>query len=252
MPQNGQKRRKVQKPKKCTNENWPIFIPCDVDDHFWWSKQAKNTQKQPYLVGLSENRWKNTKNAISQKGLAKRFWKLVKFMSYMCTLRIKSKQTSYRKVRLDMVWGKCELPARLLCILPCFFVFAPLIAFVLKLFPTVRAIIHTSVTAVFFKRYWKIEYVPTTHNVLWTQVVLITWSDHVLTEVWSEHDSWIVCSIFCSVVKHQLTSLRKLLSNVKWETQTLWMWNIWSFVVQLVSVAIHQNKEKVKWGNGHD
>ena len=108
MPQNGQKRQKVQKPKKCTNENWPIFIPCDVDDHFWWSKQAKNTQKQPYLVGLSENRWKNTKNAISQKGLAKRFWKLVKFMSYMCTLRIKSKQTSYRKVRLDVVWGKCE------------------------------------------------------------------------------------------------------------------------------------------------
>ena len=107
MPQNGQKRRKVQKPKKCTNENWPIFIPCDVDDHFWWSKQAKNTQKQPYLVGLSENRWKNMKNAISQKGLAKRFWKLVKFMSYMCTLRIKSKQTSYRKVRLDVVWGKC-------------------------------------------------------------------------------------------------------------------------------------------------
>ena len=109
MPQNGQKRQKVQKPKKCTNENWPIFIPCDVDDHFWWSKQAKNTQKQPYLVGLSENRWKNTKNAISQKGLAKRFWKLVKFMSYMCTLRIKSKQTSYRKVRLDVVWGKCAL-----------------------------------------------------------------------------------------------------------------------------------------------
>ena len=107
MPQNGQKRQKVQKPKKCTNENWPIFIPCDVDDHFWWSKQAKNTQKQPYLVGLSENRWKNTKNAISQKGLAKRFWKLVKFMSYMCTLRIKSKQTSYRKVRLDVFWGKC-------------------------------------------------------------------------------------------------------------------------------------------------
>ena len=107
MPQNGQKRRKVQKPKKCTNENWPIFIPCDVDDHFWWSKQAKNTQKQPYLVGLSENRWKNTKNAISQKGLAKRFWKLVKFMSYMCTSRIKSKQTSYRKVRLDVIWGKC-------------------------------------------------------------------------------------------------------------------------------------------------
>ena len=28
-------------------------------------------------------------------------------MSYMCTLRIKSKQKSYRKVRLDMVWGKC-------------------------------------------------------------------------------------------------------------------------------------------------
>ena len=107
MPQNGQKRQKVQKPKKCTNENWPIFIPCDVDDHFWWSKQAKNTQKQPHLVGLSENRWKNTKNAISQKGLAKRFWKLVKFMSYMCTLRIKSKQTSYRKVRLDVIWGKC-------------------------------------------------------------------------------------------------------------------------------------------------
>ena len=107
MPQNGQKRQKVQKPKKCTNENWPIFIPCDVDDHFWWSKQAKNTQKQPYLVGLSENRWKNTKNAISQKGLAKRFWKLVKFMSYMCTLRIKSKQTSCKEVRLDVVWGKC-------------------------------------------------------------------------------------------------------------------------------------------------
>ena len=107
MPQNGQKRQKVQKPKKCTNENWPIFIPCDVDDHFWWSKQAINTRKQPYLVGLSENRWKNTKNAISQKGLAKRFWKLVKFMSYMCTLRIKSKQTSYRKVRLDVFWGKC-------------------------------------------------------------------------------------------------------------------------------------------------
>ena len=109
MPQNGQKRQKVQKPKKCTNENWPIFIPCDVDDHFWWSKQAKNTQKQPYLVGLSENRWKNTKNAISQKGLAKRFWKLVKFMSYMCTLRIKSKQTSCKEVRLDVVWGKCAL-----------------------------------------------------------------------------------------------------------------------------------------------
>ena len=30
-------------------------------------------------------------------------------MSYMCTLRIKSKQTSYRKVRLDVVWGKCEV-----------------------------------------------------------------------------------------------------------------------------------------------
>ena len=30
-------------------------------------------------------------------------------MSYMCTLRIKSKQTSYRKERLDVVWGKCAL-----------------------------------------------------------------------------------------------------------------------------------------------
>ena len=28
-------------------------------------------------------------------------------MSYMCTSRIKSKQTSYQKVRLDVFWGKC-------------------------------------------------------------------------------------------------------------------------------------------------
>ena len=81
------------------------------------------------------------------------------------------------------------------------------------------------------------NWVPTTHNVLWTRVVLISWSDHVLTEVWSEHDSWIVRRIICCVVKHQLTSWRKLLSNVKWETQTLWC-----FVIQLVSVAIHQDE----------
>ena len=29
-------------------------------------------------------------------------------MSYMCTLRIKSKQTSCKEVRLDVVWGKCD------------------------------------------------------------------------------------------------------------------------------------------------
>ena len=63
------------------------------NSHIWWGWVKKGE--------------KNTKNAISQKGLAKGFWKLVTFMSYMCTLRIKSKQTSYRKVRLDMVWGKC-------------------------------------------------------------------------------------------------------------------------------------------------
>ena len=28
-------------------------------------------------------------------------------MSYMCKLRIKSKQTSCKEVRLDVVWGKC-------------------------------------------------------------------------------------------------------------------------------------------------
>ena len=26
MPKNGQKRQKVQNPKKCTNDNWPIFM----------------------------------------------------------------------------------------------------------------------------------------------------------------------------------------------------------------------------------
>ena len=67
-------------------------------------KTRKNSLIWWGWVKISE---KNTKNAISQKGLAKRFWKLVKFMSYMCTLRIKSKQTSCKEVRLDVVWGKC-------------------------------------------------------------------------------------------------------------------------------------------------
>ena len=65
---------------------------------------AENTRKQSDLEGLSEN---HPKNAISQKGLVNLFWKLVKLMSYMCTSIIKSKQTSYRKVRLDVFWGKC-------------------------------------------------------------------------------------------------------------------------------------------------
>ena len=62
------KQPKMQNPKNAKVKKLPKFIPYDVNNHFWWQRTAENAQKQPDLVGLSENRWeKKWKNAFFSK-----------------------------------------------------------------------------------------------------------------------------------------------------------------------------------------
>ena len=52
---NGQKRPKMQKPKNCKNENWPILIPYDVYNPLWWQKTG---QKHINTIRFGGAEWK--------------------------------------------------------------------------------------------------------------------------------------------------------------------------------------------------
>ena len=56
---------------------------------------------------ITKKKSKNTKKNIFQKGPVKIFWKLVKLLIYMYSLRENFKKLGYVNARLQGVWGRC-------------------------------------------------------------------------------------------------------------------------------------------------
>ena len=56
MAKNGQKRQKIQKLKNWINENWPIYIPYDVNNNFWWQRTCRKHRK---IARFGRAEWKS-------------------------------------------------------------------------------------------------------------------------------------------------------------------------------------------------
>ena len=75
MPKNAQKRPKKQNPKNYKNENWPILIPYDVNDNFWWQRMG---QKHAQTARFGGAEWKLPKKRNLSKRARKFFLKIGK------------------------------------------------------------------------------------------------------------------------------------------------------------------------------